>query len=1163
MKTFTIIYQFMNSFLNSFVSRKTIFNKGLILLIYFFANTVYSQIIFQEGFEYACGANCPAQPFFDGCALPWINTHGSPDLNFDNTHHNGNQSAHMFCNYFPECSDKRLGEGIALNFYFNANNTYKLSYYSKLTKNTFAPNVPLGIVSAKWILPSGNFIPVDGCDTRNSWCLLSNYYLPAIPPLSEVVSNANLSLDNWVYTENQFTPTKDFTQLWMRLIDNPNIGSENIEHSCRLYLDDIQIECVSGDCLCESNGCYSIWDQTGTKKVKDAKNNVLPDFNTGCYYVRGILDINQDFSMDHCVVKFSPGSKIIVRNGVTLSLDNANLKGCISMWKGIELEAGAHISWIDGSIEDAQYGINCLGNVSIDYGLDLNFKNCYVGIYSPPSSKKTINSYLTGNTFSFEVFKPFFTGQNPLPQNRTFAGIELNDAILFLDKGLNSFTNLQNGIVARRSDIEVVGCFFNQMIAQIPSVASCTKSLTTPDGYGIYFNTCRNKAIANNNYIFTTSASIVSYLGSLEAKDNIIYNTSYGIYCDKLASLLSVNIKDNQINGFNAFGIRISNPIKYNSINVIHNIISSSFTPLTISCTNSAINFTNVIAQKKAIIENNQITNIASVDGIRLEHCVNIGVHENTISFSNPYLIQNTQDGIEINTCRYIFVYHNTINGSGINTATGSAFEQLSSSQVTLCCNISDNIKYGFNFKGGNDPTLLKANNMYLHYNGVRIENGSEISRQYYLGNKWNVASQVSYHYNAVNLNVNQIAITNSQFRINSCTLPLWPTNVFPIQVCVTSNLDNWFYKVNNVNQTCPNISDCVPNDSLSFLPGGGIPIDDNFGYRGLELNRDEETAIRSDIGTVLEREAKHDLMLKLVAYPDQIGINSSIDSFYYSSLSENIFKLTNIEYQLSQTLKVSNSHQDSFDLQADTLNILLNDYNSLLYSLITATNILDTITILNQMRNVFNNLATHYLVQDEIVNSSLNQLTANLDSLNLLNQSLTPNNILQSNEKKINNFIINKLLRSVSEFSTGDLNTLFSIASQCPKVGGRSVYLARSIYNELESFNFSDDSTCLPNQAISTNLSNLNSKLEGNIFISPNPSAGLVKLSWNSSFVQIKEIKVLNSLNHIIKTLNQEFTKMSEQVNLDLTQLQNGIYFLLIEDIDGDFCIKKIIINN
>ena len=162
-----------------------------------------------ESFELDCPNT--AHAFLNGCFTvqngsdaDWINTHGTADnrsIDPNTIAYDGDKWAHMYITKNNNCLNPDRGEGIALEFDFEAGVSYEFSFAIK------------GATSlAEWILTNG--LPNSGgfgnCDLGE--------VVPAIPAGSETIwTFPFLQSPSWYYVNLCITPSSNYSQLWLRM----------------------------------------------------------------------------------------------------------------------------------------------------------------------------------------------------------------------------------------------------------------------------------------------------------------------------------------------------------------------------------------------------------------------------------------------------------------------------------------------------------------------------------------------------------------------------------------------------------------------------------------------------------------------------------------------------------------------------------------------------------------------------------------------------------------------------------------------------------------------------------------------------------------------------------------------------------------------------------
>lgn len=152
----------------------------------------------------------------------------------------------------------------------------------------------------------------------------------------------------------------------------------------------------------------------------------------------------------------------------------------------------------------------------------------------------------------------------------------------------------------------------------------------------------------------------------------------------------------------------------------------------------------------------------------------------------------------------------------------------------------------------------------------------------------------------------------------------------------------------------------------------------------------------------------------------------------------------------------------------------------------------------------------------------------------NSINNAINTTKIYEENLKVINNLFLQN-----GSYTTNQINTIYSIASQCPNTGGSAVFIARSLYRfHIDPSVSFDHLNCQTIQNRSSN-SNISS-----IEVMPNPASNSIQLILNEK-VENGILEILNyqgGLMKVIKDYNS--TNLKE---LDIRELNSGMYILRI----------------
>lgn len=186
-------------------------------------------------------------------------------------------------------------------------------------------------------------------------------------------------------------------------------------------------------------------------------------------------------------------------------------------------------------------------------------------------------------------------------------------------------------------------------------------------------------------------------------------------------------------------------------------------------------------------------------------------------------------------------------------------------------------------------------------------------------------------------------------------------------------------------------------------------------------------------------------------------------------------------------------------------------------------------------------------LVQQRIQSqSSFGQYVAYLDSLRQLrisylqqlNAAISTSLAPDANHKTLNTILLDWLV--TDDIASSDMETLISIAGQCPLEGGDAVYEARALVSHLAGTEFDDRDLC----GVQNRQSRKGKQeLTNQIVIFPNPTTGELFLDVVTGGITARVFNLLGEL------------KMDTPVagnRLDMNALPDGMYTVQFLSIDG-----------
>lgn len=697
------------------------------------------------------------------------------------------------------------------------------------------------------------------------------------------------------------------------------------------------------------------------------------------------------------------------------------------------------------------------------------------------------------------------------------------------------------------------------LIKEQDNADNCNPAYNSANGMGFYL--LGSTAILNNNSITNSTCAVLADFSYLDARENIIN----GDFVDGIYSVRcwwKQIIDDNMISGFSHRGISIVDPSNFGLTPIITNNEIYSGMPFLRppNCIGPyAIFLKNVHSQSLGQIELNDPVQInGNCSGIRLRECSNIGIQSNDIEFTtlpllSPGFIYFGFSGISLDRTNFCQIYSNHV--TGFSPQDNEAFFILHSKSNKYCCNESDITESGFQFHGTCNPSYFYTSIIGQHEIGLYIApNGAEIGLQADRGNQW---AATSASHDAYNANGSGLITLRSRFSVGPCNSNFWPATIFPIQTSCSSNPNDWFIN-SDPSQACPNnncapiIFPLVPNPTGEFMD-----IDFN----------DELIARRTDEFTIPGWESKENLMYRLISHPDLLGQNTIIDSFYDASLETNAEKYAKVLKSIKNALYISYPNNEELESNFLAIRTGIEYCNSLDSLYAFATSFEDTMAINGQKITVFNSMNIQYQNNQNLRDILMLQNANELDLAIALNDSLMPLNIFQENEKLVHSVFLNTVAKGIDTFTYDQATILYEIAHQCPYLGGKYVYFARSLYDNIEMLEYNDSILCQQLQPILLDEDDQPNNLENAksiVHVFPNPGNGTLNIVFHQDLlINNINIELFNVYGEKVIFNRDAISTHVNQFSFNTKFLEDGIYQIKIREGDKMIHFQKILIIN
>jgi hypothetical protein len=141
------------------------------------------------------------------------------------------------------------------------------------------------------------------------------------------------------------------------------------------------------------------------------------------------------------------------------------------------------------------------------------------------------------------------------------------------------------------------------------------------------------------------------------------------------------------------------------------------------------------------------------------------------------------------------------------------------------------------------------------------------------------------------------------------------------------------------------------------------------------------------------------------------------------------------------------------------------------------------------------------------------------------------------------------------------DITTLQNIAQLCPFTDGVGVYQARTIlsyYDSTDYFNVCEDNGS-GNRYGEDMQEIVNNNTSSDFALYPNPNDGLFNINYVLTSDENAELVITDVTGKLVKAIN--LNQEANQMQIDLSHLQNGVYFYYVKQNATIIASDKIVI--
>ncbi len=874
-----------------------------------------------------------------------------------------------------------------------------------------------------------------------------------------------------------------------------------------------------------------------------APNNSGKNFTlSGTLIIDRLDNCENPFYFEDSQIFMTPGSKIIIEEGIEFQIRNTHIYGCDGMWEGIEVEgpgstSAARLIIENSLIEDAEIAIDAQSGAELSV-TDTRFNLNRIGINRTGDWPVGVDfGEFHSNTFDCDdVLKTPYAGQKAL------YGLGVNNVTsAFTNSSADSeqrnvFRNMQMGVLSVSSNLIVSNSSFSGIRSNLsPNFAGFGDAVSVLNGFGKQlqviglgvqggnpptFLDCDGGVYARRSNVRVTNARFSNVTNGVEVErsqlhrisviNNHFFLNDYPIKMYQNAPLIS--------EGY-IIGNKIISPAD-NTVGI--GIYESNPTP----------------ANQSWTISSNEIALFGNSEtGISINSAENVTVRNNDINISHPltadytgiYLAGSTRSNVSCNNVTNQFNLLASTEPDPTSTE-GIGIQVLQSPGTALDCNATLGTTIGINYWGMCDNSENKGNRLQKNAFGLLYglfpnEGNAFTGPQNDFGNLWSGEFDGSGARHLGNLETTLFSKFTVDAEENQNYLPIWdaegdwfendPENnqSFSCTQIETCGKPNLALKVNNLNEKI----------SLGILPTEGYSESINWtGQQHLfrRASFEEETRL---------------------AY----------QNFYNSQAGNSIAQLNENFAHTKDLYDVEDKPE--WVNQQELLNTSFDRVTQYQTDLFATENNAEKIELINQIQ-----LEKQTLDEEQNTVAENTQQSFLSEEQNNQTVSLSANSekVYEQNWGSINLIIANQINDYTSDLSEVEIGTLTQIANQCILSGGDAVLVARSLlaksgnytYNELELCNTAEIKEAAPTV-----------EKPASIFVYPNPTKAMINIAFNNHEFDQAELRLRDPLGAII--LTKTISSNVSGTQLDIARIPSGIYFLEVYLDHQDKHVEKIVI--
>jgi len=292
--------------------------------------------------------------------------------------------------------------------------------------------------------------------------------------------------------------------------------------------------------------------------------------------------------------------------------------------------------------------------------------------------------------------------------------------------------------------------------------------------------------------------------------------------------------------------------------------------------------------------------------------------------------------------------------------------------------------------------------------------------------------------------------------------------------------------------------------------------------------------------------------------YPELKGKNSLLDAFYANSASANIGN-----YYIADSLVSDLSHVQPIILEmmeqaVEQIKLAEEESTTLLLGLSEALTWEDSMAIYRQADAARMGAVAHSENFTTAIEQSHLQRNAKADAIIPFISALQASNHLEQNRKDALLIYAQTIGKGSFTLNQEQASTISTIAHQCPGVDGSAVYIAREVYQLVETKVFNDETICGSEERATFIWQANGQGGEISFDLVPNPASDNVALIYEGLIGQDMRVALFNATGQVVM---DRTCSSSPFLQIPLQGLPEGIYFCRVSTQDGKMAARRLVI--